>query len=112
MDGMEVFREAVDQAYVRYRKALGKLVVKTLKELAAKDPEATYEYSAGMGVWGFTRNGPTTVNDETFTMERDIEPDPAYEAILDADSDYGNSVVPDGTFTIKGKKIIESSIEL
>src|SRR5437879_2639241 len=105
-DNMDALREAVNQAFANYRNALKVLVIKTLRELAAKDPESTYEYSAGMGIWHFTRTGAVNEDGETFVREDDdFEPEPVYSRIVDAESDYGDSAVPTGNFKIKGKTI-------
>jgi hypothetical protein len=85
------------------------LVLKTLRRLSAADPEADYyQYTGGMGSWSFYRKGPVTEDGETYTTERELEDeaDPAYSAIIDASSEFGYSVVPDGHYVFKaGKKI-------
>jgi hypothetical protein len=106
MDGVEVLKEAVEQAFLNYRRGLATLLIKTLTELAAADPKSTYSFTSGMGIWYFTRKGLVTEDGETFEQENDdFEPEPAYSAIQDAESEYGNYAVPGGDFQIKGKKI-------
>jgi len=106
MEGMDSLREAVDAAFDQYRQGLIQLIIRSLTSLAAKDPQATYEYSAGMGIWYFKRTGPVTEEGETYIQEDgDIEPEPAFEALQDAESDYGNQAIPQGDFEIKGKKV-------
>ena len=100
-----VLGEAVDAAFTRYRDALEKLALDTLKKLSIKDPASSYTYSAGMGIWHFTRRGLVTEDGETFIREDDdFEPEPAYSAIQDAESRYGYTVVPQGHFAFKAGK--------
>lgn len=102
--------EAVNAALANYRNALEKLVIQTLKKLSAADLEAEFEYTGGMGSWGFYRKGPVTEEGETesYITERELETaaDPAYSAILDAQSEFDDSVVPDGYFTAKGGEVV------
>lgn len=110
MDGMDALREAVEQAFANYRKGLVALIVKTLTELAAKDPQATYGYSSGMGTWYFSRDGKVTEEGETFDQEDD-DYEPAFSAVQTAESDYGDSAVPTGMFKIRGKKVLMSDLD-
>lgn len=104
LTNFEALAEAVTQAMDNYRSALDALVHKTLKDLSANDPEAEFEYG-GMGSWGFYRKGPELFDDEsTGVTDREIEPDPAYNAIIDAQSEFDISVVPDGHYIYKNKK--------
>lgn len=109
LTNFEALAEAVNQALAKYRDALEILVHKTLKDLSAGDPGAEFEYSSGMGRWNFSRTGPYTHDDgsEDPSFEQDIEPEPAFSAIVDAESEFDYSVVPDGTFVYKNKKRIK-----
>jgi hypothetical protein len=100
--------KAVNAALTKYRNALKKLVHKTLRDLSAADPESMFEYTSGMGRWSFLRTGPCTHDDGSVSdsYEEDIEPEPVYSAILDAESEFDYSVVPDGIFVYKNKKRI------
>lgn len=112
MEGMDALHEAVNQAFANYRKGLGELIVRTLTELAAKDPKSTYRYTSGMGIWYFTRKGLVTEDGETFEREDDdFQPEPAFSAIRRAEQDYENQVVPGGDFEIHGKKIIQHDLD-
>jgi hypothetical protein len=106
LTNFEALAEAVNAALTNYRNALEKLVHKTLKDLSTEDPEAEFEYTAGMGHWSFSRKGPYVHDDGSLddSYEQDIEPEPAFSAIADAESEFDNSVVPDGIFVYKNKK--------
>lgn len=111
MDSTEALREAVEVAFENYRQGLSKLIVQTLTAVAAKDPKATYEYNAGMGIWYFKRTGPVTEDGETFEHEDDdIRPEPAFSAIEAAGQDYEYQAIPQGEFQIKGNKILVNNL--
>lgn len=102
--------EAVDAAFTAYRSALEKLMLDTLKKLSQQHPDEQFEYSAGMGVWHFTRRYTAFDAGEAHEAEDDdFEPEPAFTAIQDAESNYGNTVVPDGYWTFKAGKMTRNA---
>jgi|ERR1700739_429915 len=106
-ENFEMLGEAVDAAIGNYRNALERLVLKTLKDLSDAEPEVTFDYSAGMGRWGFNRKGMVFEEGEDEGYEReDALPDiDAADKISEAESAYGYGVVPELYAIAKGGKI-------
>jgi hypothetical protein len=86
---MKVYTDAIEKAIEAYSKALEKLVIETVKSLARKDPHAEFSFISGMGTWAFERTGVTDFGTDDFDIAtREIEPEPAFSILQDADSEY------------------------
>jgi hypothetical protein len=108
---MDALREAVEAAFANYRKGLIQLIVRTLTTISRKDPQAKYEYTAGMGIWYFKRTGMVTEDGETSEQEDDdYEPEGVYEAIQDADTEYNGAATPGGELVIQAGKILVNTL--
>jgi hypothetical protein len=102
MPNFNALGNAIIKAFDNYRNALEKLVHKTLKDLSVSDPEASFEFIGGMGSWVFYRKGSEQFDDGSVGITcREIEPEPAFSAIVNAESEFGYSIVPDGHFVYK-----------
>jgi len=106
--------KAVQTAFENYRKALEELAIDTVKKLALRDPASEYSFISAMGSWHFERKGLRQLTMEkdgeegTIEEEREIEPQPAYDAFDKAEQDYGyGAVMPLATTQTTGGKVLK-----
>jgi hypothetical protein len=103
---VEYHCKCIDVAMENYRQALKAQIINAMKALAAEDPDAEFEFINAMGVWSFTRKGMITYSDDSEGIaERDIESQPIYGMLSDAEHMYGYQILPWMKIKAKGDQI-------